>query len=311
MAGSSLWKSAVELAGVRRQNGSRAALDFCEFTDVSQDFGRTFEEVFKPASRHWRIAKSKSEIRRREVIGGERNHRRPNRAAPRLDAICRPASGETRSESGRLHQVAGRIRSNPSRILRVNWRWDRADEAKHHPGNRPAPFGSARGPSRHSKALASAQCWRVSCAGLSKLRKRMRRLNPALWPNWIRRSSLEAAAFGIARTCMTGTIFVDSNILIYAHDLDAGAKQLRAAACLRELWDSGSGRMSTQVLQEFCVNVTRKILRPLKWRSSPGSRAELRLLGSLSHHPCHRDPRIGDRRNLEAVLLGQHDRCRR
>lgn len=110
---------------------------------------------------------------------------------------------------------------------------------------------------------------------------------------------------------MTGTIFVDSNIPIYAHDLDAGAKQLRAAACLRELWDSGSGRMSTQVLQEFCVNVTRKILRPLKWRSSPGSRAELRLLGSLSHHPCHRDPRIGDRRKLEAVLLGQHDRCRR
>src|ERR1022692_357319 len=88
MAGSSLWKSAVEEsggrsqeAGVRRQNGSRAALDFCEFTDVSEDFGRTFEEVFKPASRHWRIAKSKSEVRRREVIGEERNHRRLNRAA--------------------------------------------------------------------------------------------------------------------------------------------------------------------------------------------------------------------------------------
>ncbi len=62
---------------------------------------------------------------------------------------------------------------------------------------------------------------------------------------------------------MTGTVFVDSNILIYAHDLDAGAKRLCAAARLRELWDSGIGRMSTQVLQEFCVNVTRKIPRPL------------------------------------------------
>ena len=62
---------------------------------------------------------------------------------------------------------------------------------------------------------------------------------------------------------MTGPIFVDSNILIYAHDLDAGAKQIRAAARLRELWESGSGRMSTQVLQEFCVNVTRRIVRPL------------------------------------------------
>ena len=51
----------------------------------------------------------------------------------------------------------------------------------------------------------------------------MRRRSPALWRNWIRRSSLEAAASGIPRICMTGTIFVDSNIPIYAHDLDAGA----------------------------------------------------------------------------------------
>jgi len=62
---------------------------------------------------------------------------------------------------------------------------------------------------------------------------------------------------------MTGTVFVDSNIPIYAHDLDAGAKRLGAAACLRELWDSGGGRMSTQVLQEFYVNITRKIPRPV------------------------------------------------
>lgn len=62
---------------------------------------------------------------------------------------------------------------------------------------------------------------------------------------------------------MTGTVFVDSNILIYAHDRDAGAKYLHAAACLRELWDLGTGRMSTQVLQEFCVNggAAREIVR--------------------------------------------------
>jgi hypothetical protein len=82
----------------------------------------------------------------------------------------------------------------------------------------------------------------------------MRRRSPALWRNWIRRSNSEAAASGVARIRMTGTIFVDSNVLIYAQDLDAGAKRLRAAACLR---------MSTQVLQEFCLNVTRKIPRPL------------------------------------------------
>ena len=62
---------------------------------------------------------------------------------------------------------------------------------------------------------------------------------------------------------MTGKTFVDSNVLIYAHDQDAEVKQQQAAERLRELWESGSGRMSTQVLQEFYVNVTQKIHRPL------------------------------------------------
>jgi predicted nucleic acid-binding protein len=62
---------------------------------------------------------------------------------------------------------------------------------------------------------------------------------------------------------MTGKVFVDSNVLIYAHDGDAGDKQQRAAERLGKLWESGLGRLSTQVLQEFYVNVTQKIKRPL------------------------------------------------
>ena len=62
---------------------------------------------------------------------------------------------------------------------------------------------------------------------------------------------------------MTGKRFVDSNILIYAHDADAAERQRRAAELLGELWESGTGVLSTQVLQEFYVNVTRKIKRPL------------------------------------------------
>jgi predicted nucleic acid-binding protein len=62
---------------------------------------------------------------------------------------------------------------------------------------------------------------------------------------------------------MTGKVFVDSNVLIYAHDRDAGVKQQRAAERLRELWENGLGRLSTQVLQEVYVNVTQKIKRPL------------------------------------------------
>ena len=52
--------------------------------------------------------------------------------------------------------------------------------------------------------------------------------------------------------------FVDTNILIYAHDRSAGPKHLRAKALIQELWDSGGGYLSIQVLQEFYVNVTRK-----------------------------------------------------
>jgi predicted nucleic acid-binding protein len=62
---------------------------------------------------------------------------------------------------------------------------------------------------------------------------------------------------------MIARTFVDSNILIYAHDADAGSKQLRAADHLTELWTSGTGLLSTQVLQEFYINVTRKIGSPL------------------------------------------------
>ena len=62
---------------------------------------------------------------------------------------------------------------------------------------------------------------------------------------------------------MTDKIFVDSNVLVYAHDKDAGSKQARAARRLGELWETGLGRLSTQVLQEFYVNVTAKIGKPL------------------------------------------------
>lgn len=63
--------------------------------------------------------------------------------------------------------------------------------------------------------------------------------------------------------CMSGVAFVDSNILIYAHDLDAGVKRERAVAKLRELWNSGTGRLSIQVLQEFYVNAMQKLATPV------------------------------------------------
>jgi predicted nucleic acid-binding protein len=62
---------------------------------------------------------------------------------------------------------------------------------------------------------------------------------------------------------MSGKIFVDTNILIYAHDLDAGHKNIISIDIMRDLWENRIGIISTQVLQEFYVNVTRKIENPL------------------------------------------------
>ena len=67
---------------------------------------------------------------------------------------------------------------------------------------------------------------------------------------------------------MSGKTFVDTNVLIYAHDSDSGRKQKVAASHLTELWNSRTGVLSAQVLQEFYVNVTRKIAAPISRKAA-------------------------------------------
>ena len=62
---------------------------------------------------------------------------------------------------------------------------------------------------------------------------------------------------------MRGKCFVDTNILVYAHDITQGTKHERARELVNSLWESGDGVLSTQVLQELCVTVRRKAARPL------------------------------------------------
>lgn len=57
--------------------------------------------------------------------------------------------------------------------------------------------------------------------------------------------------------------FVDTNILVYAYDRGAGAKHAKALDLVENLWLQGTGILSTQVLQEFYVNVRRKAQRPV------------------------------------------------
>jgi len=71
---------------------------------------------------------------------------------------------------------------------------------------------------------------------------------------------------------MTAPVFVDANLLVYADDLRDAAKHLRARQWLDALWASRRGRLSTQVLNEYYVVVTRK----LKGLSQGDARAKVR-----------------------------------
>jgi predicted nucleic acid-binding protein len=61
---------------------------------------------------------------------------------------------------------------------------------------------------------------------------------------------------------MSDKAFLDTNILIYAHEPGTGVKHERARALVETLWNVGGGVLSTQVLQELCVNLRRKTARP-------------------------------------------------
>ena len=62
---------------------------------------------------------------------------------------------------------------------------------------------------------------------------------------------------------MSDRYFVDTNILMYAHDKAAGEKHDRAKTLVEELWRDRTGVVSTQVLQELSVNLRKKSRRPL------------------------------------------------
>jgi predicted nucleic acid-binding protein len=62
---------------------------------------------------------------------------------------------------------------------------------------------------------------------------------------------------------MSDKYFVDTNILMYAHDASAGEKHEGAKALVEELWRDRTGVVSTQVLQELAVNLRKNARQPL------------------------------------------------
>jgi predicted nucleic acid-binding protein len=92
-------------------------------------------------------------------------------------------------------------------------------------------------------------------------------------------------------------IFVDTNVLVYSYDSDAGPKHTTARSILIELWSSRTGAVSAQVLQEFYVTVTRKLPKPL------ARRAAREVVETYRAWPVHQ-PGIDDL--ISASELEQH-----
>jgi predicted nucleic acid-binding protein len=88
---------------------------------------------------------------------------------------------------------------------------------------------------------------------------------------------------------MSADVFVDTNVLVYARDASETAKQKLAASWMEQLWRTGRGRLSFQVLEEFYVTVTQKLRPGLNPESA---RSDVRSL--LAWQPIALDAQLMD-----------------
>ena len=71
--------------------------------------------------------------------------------------------------------------------------------------------------------------------------------------------------------------FIDTNVLVYAHEGGAGAKHGRAVDLLAHLFEDASGALSIQVLSEFYSAATKKLAMKRKRRKRSSATLELGL----------------------------------
>jgi predicted nucleic acid-binding protein len=63
-------------------------------------------------------------------------------------------------------------------------------------------------------------------------------------------------------------IFVDTSVLVHAHDLDSGLKRAIAEHVLKQMWQDETGVLSAQVLQEFYAALTGGLASPVPRRAA-------------------------------------------
>jgi len=80
---------------------------------------------------------------------------------------------------------------------------------------------------------------------------------------------------------MTAKVFVDSNILIYAHDLDAGVKNQRANVCLIQLWSDRNGRHAGKVQHPLSAAAARAVVRNYESLITPDTIVRASEIGAI------------------------------
>ena len=78
---------------------------------------------------------------------------------------------------------------------------------------------------------------------------------------------------------MPDKVFLDTNILVYAHDKENPDKRARSQAILFECLRNGTGVISAQVLSEFFVTMTQKVEQPI---SADRAKKEIVLLSTMA-----------------------------
>jgi predicted nucleic acid-binding protein len=79
-------------------------------------------------------------------------------------------------------------------------------------------------------------------------------------------------------------IFIDTNIFIYAFDESNKQKSQKARSLLIQLTENNKGRISTQVVQEFCNVALKKAMKPLTPEDVQDIITEL-MVPLLMHEP--------------------------
>lgn len=72
--------------------------------------------------------------------------------------------------------------------------------------------------------------------------------------------------------------FFDTNVLVYLFDSGSPDKQMRAREILQRTAKDGNAVLSTQVLEEFFVTITRKLAVPVDEKTAEQAVRELSIL---------------------------------